>query len=437
MIMAQDIRGVLARGAGGAFLTAVTGTGAALGLQIVLARSLGAEEYGIYIYVLTWIASLQLVSNLGFSSAYIRFIPAYATDEDWSGLKGIVRAGPALVVPAAFSIAAITVAIALLFEERMGTTLSRGFLVGSALLPVVALLDLLQGALLAMKRVILGQIPVKILRPLVLGALIAGFSWALGRNVASSDALGINLAVSAVVLALAASWTRSSLPRNVRTTAPRFAVREWLRVSLPLLFVAEMRVVMNSADIILVGMLIGTVEAGIYSVASRMSQLASFGQMAIAMIAGPMMSEFHTKQEHATLQRTMTMAALGASASALVIGLVVVLTAPVVLSWFGEEFRAGFWVVVVLVTGQFLSALTGPVGTLLNISGHHDANARIIFLTAMLNVCLNIPAILWFGMEGASIVTGSLFLVKNVWTWMYVLNRLDINSSIIRLPDRR
>ena len=60
----QGVGAVFARGAAGAFLGKALGLAAGFGLQIVLARVLGVDGYGIYVYALTWVSILLYVSVL-------------------------------------------------------------------------------------------------------------------------------------------------------------------------------------------------------------------------------------------------------------------------------------------------------------------------------------------------------------------------------------
>lgn len=50
---------------------------------MLLARILGAEQYGYYVYALTWVILLALPSLLGMDSTAVRYVAAYrARGED-------------------------------------------------------------------------------------------------------------------------------------------------------------------------------------------------------------------------------------------------------------------------------------------------------------------------------------------------------------------
>jgi O-antigen/teichoic acid export membrane protein len=223
------------------------------------------------------------------------------------------------------------------------------------------------------------------------------------------------------------------LPAPARAAEPEVQGREWMRVSLPLLLVSGMRLLLGQADILLVGVLIGTTEAGIYTAASRLSHLITFGQNAANGIVAPMISELHSQGEKAKLQRLVTLSSWASTAFALAAAALLVLGGKLLLSLFGKDFVGSWTVLAILAAGQVVNAASGPVGYLLNMTGHQDANARILAWTVGLNIALAIPAILLWGAAGASAATGLLIAIKNLWTWWEVRRRLGINSSIVSL----
>ena len=80
---------ILARGAGGAFIADALGRVFAFGLQLLLARLMGVEQYGIFAYVLAWLNILVLVAKLGLDTMLVRFVPIYKIEHRWSLLYGV------------------------------------------------------------------------------------------------------------------------------------------------------------------------------------------------------------------------------------------------------------------------------------------------------------------------------------------------------------
>src|SRR5690348_1763303 len=70
----------LVRGSTAAFGSSVAAMGLGFAVQVLLARSIGPHEYGLYLYVLGWANVAGLLSALEFSAAGTRYVSAYAAN---------------------------------------------------------------------------------------------------------------------------------------------------------------------------------------------------------------------------------------------------------------------------------------------------------------------------------------------------------------------
>ena len=76
--------------AGKVFLVRVASAMLALVSQVLLARWMGSFEFGIYIYVWTWVLMIGALSDMGMSSAARRFIPEYVELKAFDKLRGFL-----------------------------------------------------------------------------------------------------------------------------------------------------------------------------------------------------------------------------------------------------------------------------------------------------------------------------------------------------------
>src|SRR6185437_3402260 len=76
--------------AGKVFLVRVGNALLALVSQVLLARWMGAFEFGIYIYAWTWVLMIGAISDMGLSSAARRFIPEYTERKRYKLLRGFL-----------------------------------------------------------------------------------------------------------------------------------------------------------------------------------------------------------------------------------------------------------------------------------------------------------------------------------------------------------
>jgi O-antigen/teichoic acid export membrane protein len=426
----RDLTGVVLRGAAGNLATSGLGALLLVGSQLFLARFLGAIEFGYFLYSLTVLSVLGVVSRVGVDTALVRYVAAYSAQRDWSRLAGIVRFGDRFVLGVGSVVAATTGLVVWLLRATLDPHLTRALWVTAVMLPVAGGAIYLRAAVLqGLRRAALVPLPDAIVRPgLLLIVTSTLYSWR--GSLTAVEALWSNLAAAVGGVLVGSLLIRASLPKPVRSASPVSEARAWTRTSWPLWLVAGMRFLMNQTDILLLGILVDTTTAGIYGVASRLARLVTFGLSAANSISAPLISELHSRGDVDALQRMVTFTCRGTTLwSLLFAGAVIVFSSPL-LALYGQEFRAGAPVLLVLAVGQIVNGATGPVGFLLNMTGHERVNARILAWIAGANLVLNPPAILLFGALGAALVTATLGAVKNLLTWWVARDRLGVDSSV-------
>lgn len=432
----RGLAAVLARGAAGSLVVAGAGSLLAVAVQAVLARAMGAAAYGVFHYAVTVAQVVVLAAIVGLDTTAVRFLASYRVEERWALLAGFRRFSERTSVLAALGVGLAMALVVLVLSSRLEASLQRTLWLACLVLPPMALVNVRRGLLQGLRRVMMAQTSEGLMRNAVLGAGAALLLVTAGA-LRAETAMLVYLVASLAAALLAGEFLRRAVPAPARTVvAPEMRRREWLRVSLPLLLVNGMRLLLHQTDILLIGALVGTTEAGIYGVSSRLSRLISYGLVGANAIAAPLIAELHVERRQAELQRIVTLTSWGATAASLAAATVLVLAGERVLGQFGDAFRAGLTTLVLLSAGELVNAATGPVGNLLNMTGHQDANARILAWITVANAVLAAPAILRWGVVGAACVTGALTAVKNIWTWWVVRQALGINSSILPMPLR-
>ena len=428
----QDMLATLARGAGIAFVIQAGGTGLKYLTQVLLARWMGASEYGVFAYAFTWANLLSVFATLGFTTGVLRFVPEYFAKKDWAHLGGLIRRVRQLVFLAGLVIAAAGSLMVLFLQPHQmdASTL----LLGMGLVPLLALMSVQMEMARGARRIALAYTPPMLVQPvLALGAVFLVLK-TLSKLTSVATIGAFMLAVFVVLIVQ--SWRLThALPREVFSVPPSYETARWLRVSLPLLIISGSLIVLNQSDILMIGIFIGPREAGIYTAATKTAALVSFVLVAVNAIVAPMIAEFYAKGDHVKLQGMVSVAARWMFWPSFGATLGLILFGRRILELFGRDFAVGYWALAILAVGQLVNASVGPVGYLMSLTGHQDLGARVYSVSALVNVGLNVLFIPMWGLVGAAVATVTTMVLWNVWLYSLVCRLLGIRS--LAFPVRR
>ena len=410
---------VLLKGSALAFLLQILGTAVRYVHQVVLARWLGPYEFGVYSYVYNWVTLLAVAAGLGFSSSALRFLPEFRVRQAWGLLRGFVLRSSQVVLGSSGAIA--LVAMGVFWLTRPGET--RLLLLGGIwMLPVIALMNHQGQMLRGLKDVLMAFGPSKVLQPL-LALLAVGLLRAGGLLTDGSALLALTASMGLVILVQQLGLKRI-LPGPARSAAPQYETRAWFKVSLPMLVTAMAYAFITQIDMVAVGFFLPADQVGVYSAAGRTASMVSFILVSVNAIVAPHIAELHALQERKKLRSLARTATLGMFVPVLAVTIFLVVLGKPVLGLFGPAFVQGYGPLMVLVVGQLINALTGPVGYITELTGNQAYSAKVFFVCAGLSLVLNGLLIPLFGIMGAAFATTSAVSVCNLWLYWFVYSRV-------------
>src|SRR4051812_33354472 len=147
----------LARAAVGSFGLSVLNTAATLITTVLLARVLGVSDYGVFAFVIATVTLLAVPAIVGIDRLVVRDVAIYTEQRDFGLARGLVRRAVQLVLATSISIALVSAVAAWFASGGEPSAALLAFWVGVASLPVLALLRIVQSALMGLGHVVLGQ----------------------------------------------------------------------------------------------------------------------------------------------------------------------------------------------------------------------------------------------------------------------------------------
>lgn len=238
----------------------------------------------------------------------------------------------------------------------------------------------------------------------------------LGFENAESTIIAHSISISLLFFISAFYIYKYLIPINKSTT---YTTKSFIVDSLPMLFSATMTILLGWADTLILGVYETAEVVGRYSVALKIAVVVSFTLQALNSILAPKLSRsFHNND-----LTTFNILLKSTTKINLVISLVAVIVLIVfrnsILGIFGEEFTAVSTTLVILCIGQLFNAACGPVGTVLQMTGHHKTFRNILIIALGINITLNLLLIKKYSVDGVAIATATGLVFWNITSLIY------------------
>lgn len=401
-------------------------------ISAFLTRTLGLEGYGIYAYSISWVLLLNVVSSLGCRGLIVREIAANRTRQQWGLIQGLLRWSNGLILLTSVSIAIVFALITTRMQGVQDAQTLQALRIALCLVPLMALTILRQSSMQGFGYILKGQLPENILQPLLFIALLVPSYFLLSQgDFSASNIMLLKVASTFIAFIIGALLLYYIVPKTVKHAEPEYKVGEWFPSMMSMLFIVGTGVIYTRSDTVMLGLLSGPSAVGLYAVSLRGANFILISQQVAANILGPHVASLHACNNRVRLQQLTTKSTRLVMAYAVPVSLAFIFLGPIFLSVFGEDFQAGYGVLVILCVSKLIGVAVGPVGLLLTMTHNERDNAVIVAIGAIVNAALNYLLIPQYGAEGAAIATGFSSIAVNVFLAAIVYKRLRINSTIL------
>ena len=397
-------------------------------MQVVFARVLGIEEFGLYSFVATLVMFISTMTILGIDKSIIRYLPQYTENKDINLLSSFVTWSLRKIF---FSILAASILL-LIFEPVLALlpTPIGGILpfLMVALVVVNTPTNYIVGILLAMKKPVLSQFPLLMLKPfvIILCLIFAVFVMAIELDVA--DILVVNIFVSMAVLMIYVGFFFKYKKFKIKLANKEHgSKREWWMTSVGFIGISISSLIISQTDIIMIGSLHASKDVALYAVASKISGLLTFFLVSVNTVVAPLISEYYHGGKRAELIKIIDISSKIIILTTASAAFVLIFFAQYVLLIFGDEYVYAKDVLVVLCVGHCINALTGPVSYIMSMTGYQNYVVKILAVSCVINIILNWILINEYGIIGAAYATAIATIFWNLSMYLVVLKKLNIN----------
>ena len=417
------------RDAATAFGVRIASAGILYLAQVALARWMGAFEYGVYVFVWTWVLVLSGLSHLGLPTLMIRLVPEYLVHRQHALLRGLLVGGRVAALLVGTVLAGCGIAIVWLLGESLNSHYVLPVCLGLMCVPMCALSDVQDGIGRGRGWMTVALVPPYVLRPLLLlGCMGGAHLLGLPTNAGTAAACAVIATwIAALVQLLLVS---RGLGDAVREAGRSFRFGAWLLAALPLLVITASEISLQTSDVLIVSAFMSPVEIGMYFAAAKTMSLVLFVHYAVGSAVANRFSTLKAVGDHAGLAALVRDAVHWTFWPSLA-GTVLILALGKPLLWlFNPQFTAAYPVMWVLAAGFLARASMGPAEFVLNMLGEQAICALVLVVSALLNVALGVALVPAFGMIGAAVATSIALSAAALMNFVVARRRLELELSI-------
>ncbi len=412
--------------AGTIFLIRVVSAAMAYAAQILLARWMGGSDYGVYVYVWTWVLLLGSMLDFGFAISAQKIIPEYRASGEHALLRGFVsgsRWGTLLASGLiALALAGLVTALSPWIDQATIVPLY----IGCLTLPAFVVANTQDGIARSHDWMRLALAPQFIVRQ----SLIIGFT-------AGAFALGFKLgAVAAMAASCAAVWVamigqmvvlNRRLAGQISPGPKAYDFRGWFATSLPILMVEGFYLLLSYTDILVLQQFRSAEEVGVYFAVIKTLALVSFIHYAMSATTAHRFTEYHAAGDKARLSAYVAHAIKWTFWPSLAATIALLAMGKPLLWLFGPQFVAGYDIMFIAAIGLVVRSVIGPVERLLNMLGQQKVCALAYALAFVINLVLCIALVPRFGGHGAAAATSVALVFETVLLFWVTRRRLGLH----------
>ena len=398
-----------------------------LWIDIVVARRVGLEQFGIYSVAKAWMNMLAVVSALGLNSLLLRFVPQYLSSKDFMSLKGVIKWTSCCVMATSIFILILGVLVLTIFNYR--TPSYSSFLWVMLSLPFLALSSLRQSVLRGLGSFAYALSPEYFFKPIL---ILLALTFFVTTKIDAAQSLRITFFAIFITYCVSTIWQKNLLPLEVKQSDFLYDVKQWKHVAISMFLVVGLGLLSTRIDVVMLGFINGPENVGIYAAASRLGDVIVFSLVSANIVVTPMISSLYNAKKYNELQSMIGLVARGIFAFTLPLVVIMVVFGHELLSYFGKGFEVGYNVLIILIIGQLASVIAGPAGPLLLMTGSHKSVVKSTAISATINLILNLLLIPLLGMIGAALASSLSLILLNLMMLIKVKNSIGINPIFFK-----
>jgi O-antigen/teichoic acid export membrane protein len=397
-------------------------------LTWLLARTLSAENFGLYVLSFSIVSLCLILTQLGLPVFVMREVAKFTSQSNWYAIGFILKWATKFSLKAFF----LLIVPFLIFSIIESRDFTKTIFIGMFLLPAISLCNIYGGVLKGIKRAALGLLPNLIVRPFVFLSLIL-LAGLFNYNLNPSLVMAFHLVGGVLGVVCAFVFLSMELPKNVAYLEDnKMPIKSPISSLISLGSLDALHIVAANVGIVILGVFNQTEGAAILRVSIQAATLLSVGTFIINPVISPYLAIAHKDRNLKQFEHFSGIGSLFSSISS-VISLVVFLFIGrwLILTLFGTAYEAAYNVILVILVGKLLNSFFASAGVGMSMAGLEKTVAKSVAIGTMMNVIVTTWFAYSFGTIGAAI---GLAIGQAFWScglWLSARKKMLVDTSAL------
>lgn len=365
--------------------------------NLLVVRLLPPTDVGFYFLLVSVVALGTTIGQAGLQVAVVRLAAEAGAAGDDSGKHGVIAGSVKLVAMISAAVGIVVAAfgptvlqwLSIAAASAMAFALAGGWILSLSLISVIA--ESQRGLHQYRVASFLGSTLPNLATVAALGALL-GFAAHPSLEMVIAAVVGAVTVVGIYCVGMLVARL-GSVKNMVHGSS-----RELLSTGLPLLVTMLAVFAMTQLDLWIVGSHRGVAEAASYGAAARLVALVMMPMLIGNMALQPLVAELNGRGEMQGIERLVRATGAATGLAALVVLAFLCLAAEPILGLvYGDYYRGGASVLVLLAAGQTMNALTGPGAVVLMMTG---GQREVMVISLFCGVAMAVAGVLVVSSHG-------------------------------------
>ena len=234
----------------------------------------------------------------------------------------------------------------------------------------------------------------------------------------------------ALIILAAIALTVVVLQLRSFTKGEKQSVRKFTFQSLPMMISSSIVVVLGGFDVLVIGAYESEENVAIYNICVKLALLTLLSLQSINSILAPkIVKDYHAGQMDKFSRNIQFSTRLNFVLTSTVVLILLLFNKPL-LGLFGETFKTGSTVLIILCLGQMVNAFCGSVGLILQMIGKQRLFSLILSISLVINIVLNLVLVPIHGLMGAAVATVISIAFWNITATLFLRLKMNIRTYI-------